>query len=99
MINAYAGNCRCCHAYVMPGAGSAYKQRWQKNWSVYCNQCNKTYAPMFDELRDLSVLKYHPKDHEYEARTTAAGYQPESDLCRYCGFRPDIHSAKTVYGK
>ncbi len=52
MINAYAGNCRGCGELVIVGAGSVYKQRWQKRWSTYCFSCVKNYQPLFDENED-----------------------------------------------
>lgn len=52
MINAYAGQCRGCGEAVVAGAGSTYKQRWQKRWSVYCFSCVSNYQPLFDENQD-----------------------------------------------
>ena len=52
MINAYAGNCRGCGEFVIAGAGSAFKERWQKRWSIYCFKCVTNYLPLFDENRD-----------------------------------------------
>lgn len=52
MINAYAGECRGCDEFVIAGAGSAFKQRWQKRWSIYCDRCLHNYQPLFDENKD-----------------------------------------------
>ena len=52
MINAFSGNCRGCGEFVKAGAGSVYKQRWQKRWSTYCFKCVNDYQPLFDENED-----------------------------------------------